>query len=91
MIVKVYVEGGGDRNKALQTQCRRGFSEFVKKNGLAGRMPRIVAYSSSLSFIRDRLPLLLDVLDGPQPRYGGPTLNGRSTGRPTPKPEAPKK
>ncbi len=43
MSVKIYVEGGGDHNKALQTQCRRGFSEFVRKAGLGGRMPRIVA------------------------------------------------
>ncbi len=43
MSVKVYVEGGGDHNKALQTRCRRGFSEFLENAGLAGRMPRIVA------------------------------------------------
>ena len=43
MNVKVYVEGGGDHNKALQTQCRRGFSEFFRKAGLGGRMPRVVA------------------------------------------------
>lgn len=43
MTVKVYVEGGGDHNKALQTQCRRGFSEFFRKAGLEGRMPRVVA------------------------------------------------
>jgi hypothetical protein len=41
--VRVFVEGGGDRNKDLQTQCRRGFSEFCRKAGLGGRMPRIVA------------------------------------------------
>jgi Domain of unknown function (DUF4276) len=41
--VKVYVEGGGDHNKALQTLCRQGFSEFFRKAGFAGRMPRIVA------------------------------------------------
>lgn len=35
--------GGGDNNKALQTRCRQGFSEFVRKAGLGGRMPRIVA------------------------------------------------
>ena len=43
MTVKVYVEGGGDHNKALQTQCRQGFSEFFRKAGLGGRMPRVVA------------------------------------------------
>lgn len=41
--VKVYVEGGGDHNRVLQTECRRGFSEFLRKAGLEGRMPRIVA------------------------------------------------
>lgn len=42
MTVKVYVEGGGDRNKALLTECRRGFSEFFRKAGLEGRMPRVI-------------------------------------------------
>jgi len=41
--VKVYVEGGGDHNKALDSQCRRGFSDFFRKAGLEGRMPRVVA------------------------------------------------
>jgi hypothetical protein len=40
--VKLYVEGGGDHNKALETQCRRGFSEFLKRAGLGKRMPRVV-------------------------------------------------
>ncbi|MCC7341722.1 MAG: DUF4276 family protein [Bryobacterales bacterium] len=43
MTVKLFVEGGGDRNKALDTECRRGFSEFIRKAGLEGRMPRVVA------------------------------------------------
>ena len=43
MNVKIYVEGGGDHNKALQTHCCRGFSEFFRKAGLEGRMPRVVA------------------------------------------------
>ncbi len=42
MTVRVYVEGGGE-NKALQTECRRGFSEFFKKTGLDNRMPKVVA------------------------------------------------
>jgi hypothetical protein len=41
--VRLYVEGGGDRNKALQTLCRKGFSEFIRKSGLVGRMPRVIA------------------------------------------------
>lgn len=40
--VKLFVEGGGDTS-LLKTACRRGFSEFLKKAGLDGYMPRIVA------------------------------------------------
>ncbi len=40
--MKIYVEGGGDTN-LLRTACRQGFSEFLKKAGLTGHMPRIVA------------------------------------------------
>ena len=43
MTVKIYVEGGGTHNKALQSECRRGFSELLKRAGLRGRMPRVVA------------------------------------------------
>jgi hypothetical protein len=41
-VVKLYVEGGGD-SKSLQIECRRGFREFLKKAGLKGKMPAIVA------------------------------------------------
>lgn len=40
--MRIYVEGGGD-SKSLRIECRRGFSELLKKAGLAGRMPGIVA------------------------------------------------
>lgn len=40
---KIYVEGGGDRNKLRKTECRRAFSTFFTKAGLKGRMPSIVA------------------------------------------------
>ena len=43
MTVKLYVEGGGDHNKALQSACRRGFAKFLERAGLTNRMPRIVA------------------------------------------------
>ena len=43
--VKLYVAGSGDA-KPLKTACRKGFSEFLKKVGLTGRMPRIVACGS---------------------------------------------
>jgi hypothetical protein len=41
--VSIYVEGGGDHNEDLRTQCRRGFSKFFEKAGLKSRMPRVVA------------------------------------------------
>lgn len=43
--IKLYVEGGGDAS-SLKTECRRGFSEFLKKAGFVGKMPRIVACGS---------------------------------------------
>ncbi len=55
MSVKVYVEGGGsgsDRKgrkggRSEQTSAfREGFSKFVRKTGLAGRMPRILPCGS---------------------------------------------
>lgn len=45
MRIRVYVEGGGD-TRPLKTKCRQGFSEFFRKAGLEGRMPRIVASGS---------------------------------------------
>ena len=39
----LYVEGGGDHNKALRTACREGFRKLLERVGLSGRMPRIVA------------------------------------------------
>ncbi len=43
--VRLYVEGGGDRAE-LRTACRKGFSSFIERAGLQGRMPRIVACGS---------------------------------------------
>lgn len=45
MVVKIYVEGGGN-SKALKSRCREGFSKFLAKAGFEGRMPRIVACGS---------------------------------------------
>lgn len=45
MNVKVYVEGGGDRQE-LRARCREGFRSFFGKAGLTGRMPRIVSCGS---------------------------------------------
>ena len=43
--MKLYVEGGGD-TALLKSACREGFTKFLGKAGLAGRMPRIVACGS---------------------------------------------
>ncbi|WP_028324743.1 DUF4276 family protein [Desulfatirhabdium butyrativorans] len=43
--MKLYVEGGGD-SSMLKTACRMGFSVFLSKAGLKGKMPRIVACGS---------------------------------------------
>ena len=45
MSVCVYVEGGGN-SKALKSDCRKGFSKFIEKTGMSGRMPGIVACGS---------------------------------------------
>ncbi len=76
MSVKVYVEGGGDHNKALDTACRRGFREFFESAGLLGRLPRIVAsggrgqafkdFSGALTNApEDQIPLLVVDAEGP--------------------------
>ncbi|MEW6500158.1 MAG: DUF4276 family protein [Thermodesulfobacteriota bacterium] len=44
-MVKLYVEGGGD-TAALKAICREGFAKFLRKAGLQGHMPRIVACGS---------------------------------------------
>jgi hypothetical protein len=42
---KLFVEGGGDSD-VLRTACRKGFTEFLKKTGVAGQMPRVVSCGS---------------------------------------------
>lgn len=42
MSTRLYVEGGGDR-KPLRTECRKAFREFLRKAGIAERLPRIFA------------------------------------------------
>ncbi len=42
-MVKLFVEGGGDDNNALKTECRRAFTALLERAGFKGRMPRIVA------------------------------------------------
>ena len=45
MRIKIFVEGGGDRN-LLRRECRKGFSNFFSKAGMKGRMPSVVASGS---------------------------------------------
>lgn len=52
MSVLVFVEGGGDRS-ALKRACRAGFSEFLRKAGFVGTMPRIVACGSRQDALDD--------------------------------------
>lgn len=52
MIVKIYVEGGGDAS-ALRRECRRAFTEFFRRAGFAGRMPSVVACGSRRSAFED--------------------------------------
>lgn len=48
MRVKIYVEGGGDRNHALSTECRRGFRTLFEKLRYPGPKPAIVACGGRL-------------------------------------------
>jgi hypothetical protein len=40
------VEGGGDHNPSLATDCRRAFTRLMEKAGLQGRLPRTIAAGS---------------------------------------------
>jgi hypothetical protein len=73
--VKIYVEGGGDRDD-LKTECRKGFTEFFKKAGLENRLPQVVAcggrmraYDHFRTAVRQNdsrvFPLLLVDSEGP--------------------------
>ncbi len=50
--LKLFVEGGGDAT-LLRNECRQGFSKFLSRAGLAGRMPRIVSSGSRMSAYKD--------------------------------------
>lgn len=41
--VHLFVEGGGNSNKALKIECRKAFAKLIEAAGFDGRMPRIVA------------------------------------------------
>lgn len=40
---KLFVEGGGNHNDALKTECRRAFTVLLERAGFKSRMPRVVA------------------------------------------------
>lgn len=45
---ELYVEGGGDKNPSLASECRRAFSKLFDKDGL-GNKPRVIACGSRTS------------------------------------------
>jgi len=49
--ITLYVEGGA--KGALATQCRKGFSLFLKRAGFEGNMPRVVACGGRSSAYND--------------------------------------
>jgi len=67
---RIFIEGGGDDNDSLKTECRRAFTKLLEKAGFQGRMPRPVAcggrrnaYDQFCTAIRageDRALLLVD-------------------------------
>lgn len=44
--VKLLVEGGGNDNHELKTQCRKAFATLLERSGFKRRLPRIVACGS---------------------------------------------
>jgi len=63
--LSLYVEGGGNKNKALKTECHQAFTTFITKAGLKKR-PRIVvcggrqnAYESFRTAINNNQAALL--------------------------------
>ena len=81
MSVTVYIEGGGN-GRELRTRCRQGFSDFFRKAGLAGRMPKLVAcgprenaydrFCTALSRPDEILVVLLVDSEGPVAENAGP-------------------
>lgn len=39
---KLFVEGGGNHNHALKTECRRAFKMLLEKAGFKGRLPQAI-------------------------------------------------
>ena len=51
--IKIYVEGGGDRNKSLQESCREGFHKFFMKAKLEDGMPKVIPCGSRQNAYHD--------------------------------------
>lgn len=56
----IYVEGGGNDNAPLRRECSNGFSTLLRKLGLEGKMPRIVACGSRRDAYEDFSSALKD-------------------------------
>jgi hypothetical protein len=72
--VKLYVEGGGDNNHALESQCRQAFSKFFEKAGVQRRPGVVACGGRSRAIARlqgatksGETPLLLIDSEGPAP------------------------
>lgn len=39
---KIFVEGGGNNNTALTTECKKAFKKFLEAAGFSGRLPAVV-------------------------------------------------
>ena len=51
--VSVYAEGGGDKRPVLESELRRGFSDFFDKAGLHNRKPKVIACGSRENAFKD--------------------------------------
>ncbi|WP_298202120.1 DUF4276 family protein [Desulfosporosinus sp.] len=80
--VKIYVEGGGNGNHVLNSECRKAFKKFFEKAGLSKRLPRVIpcgrrngAYDDFCTALKcvdrtgDRVFLLVDSEDAVQTAF----------------------
>jgi hypothetical protein len=55
--VKIYIEGGGDRN-SMHIRCREGFRKLIENAGFSGRMPRTKACGGRIAAFDDFITAL---------------------------------
>jgi hypothetical protein len=60
----LFVEGGGDHNPTLASECRRAFRTLLDRAGLQGRMPRVVACGGRRNAYERFCTALHDQADG---------------------------